>query len=27
MAHAILRQGGVDVGKMAFPGPINLVEI
>ena len=26
MAYAVLRQGGVDVGKMDFLGPINLVE-
>jgi hypothetical protein len=26
MAYAILRNGGVDVGKMDFLGPINLVE-
>jgi uncharacterized protein len=26
MAYAILRQGGVDVGKMDFLGPINLVD-
>jgi hypothetical protein len=24
--HAILRNGGVDVGKMNFLGPINLVD-
>jgi hypothetical protein len=26
MAYAILRHNGVDVGKMDFLGPINLVE-
>jgi hypothetical protein len=26
MAYAVLRQGGVDVGKMDFLGPINLVD-
>lgn len=26
MAYAILRQGGVDVGKMDFLGPINFVD-
>jgi hypothetical protein len=26
MAYAFLRNGGVDVGKMDFLGPINLVE-
>ena len=26
MAYAILRQRGVDIGKMDFLGPINLVE-
>jgi hypothetical protein len=25
MAYAILRHNGVDVGKMDFAGPINLV--
>jgi uncharacterized protein len=26
MAYAILRHNGVDVGKMDFPGPIDLVD-
>jgi hypothetical protein len=26
MAYAVLRQGGVDIGKMDFLGPINLVK-
>jgi hypothetical protein len=26
MAYAILRQNGVDVGKMDFLGPINFID-